>query len=101
DTFFRYVRLLTQERRYAQARTLLEPYIRTAPTAVAVDAAIVLGETLQAQGDRAAAVEYFMTAAYIAPESTVGRRALLAAGRAFAAQRQVDAAAIVYRKLLS
>ena len=35
-----------------------------------------------------------MTAAYLAPDSTSGRRALLAAARAFAAQKQPDAAAM-------
>jgi len=42
-----------------------------------------------------------MTAAYLAPESTSGRRGLLAAGRVFAAQKQPEAATIVYRKLLA
>jgi tetratricopeptide (TPR) repeat protein len=101
ETVFGYARLLTQGRRYDEARGLLEPLIRTAPAPMAVDAALALGETLQAQGDGAAAVEYLMTAAYLAPDSPAGRRALVAAGQAFAGLKQADSAAVVYRKLLA
>jgi hypothetical protein len=41
-----------------------------------------------------------MTAAYVAPESAAGRKALLGAATSFLALKQPDAAAIVYRKLL-
>jgi hypothetical protein len=40
-----------------------------------------------------------MTAAYLAPESAWGQRALLGAGQSFTALKQSDAAAIAYRKL--
>jgi hypothetical protein len=40
-----------------------------------------------------------MTAAYLAPESRWGQRALLGAGQSFAALKQSDAAVAVYRKL--
>ena len=96
-----YARLLTQAQRHDEARTLLQPLLKTATASAAADAALALGETLEGQGDAAAAVEYFMTAAYLAPESTSGRRGLLAAGRVFAAQKQPEAATIVYRKLLA
>ena len=41
-----------------------------------------------------------MTAAYLAPGSIWGQRALLAAGQSFAAMKQSEAATVVYRKLL-
>jgi hypothetical protein len=42
-----------------------------------------------------------MTAAYLAPDSVWARRALLGAGKAFAAVKQNEAAVIVYKKLLA
>ena len=47
------------------------------------------------------AVEAYMSAAYVAPDSIWARRALLGAGRSFAALKQSDAAVTVYRKLLA
>jgi hypothetical protein len=52
-------------------------------------------------GDALAAAEYYLTAAYVAPASTQGRRALLAAARAFAELKQNDAAELAYKKLLA
>ena len=95
-----YARLLTHGKRYSEARSLLEPFVKAAPAPLAAEGALALGEALQGQGDVAAAIEYFMTAAYVAPESTAGRRALLAAGSAFATLKQPEAATTVYRKLL-
>lgn len=100
DTMLGYARLLTQAKRYDEAKRLLDPFVKSAPAPVAAEGALLLGEAFQGQGDDAAAIEYFMTAAYVAPESTAGRRALLAAGRTFAAQKQPEAANTVYRKLL-
>ena len=65
------------------------------------EAAQALGETYRGEGDALAAAEYFMTAAYVAPDSLVGRKSLLSAAQSFAAAKQNDAAAIVYRKLLA
>ena len=101
ETVLGYGRLLTQEGRYDNARAVLEPLVRIAPVAVAAAGALALGEALQGQGDGAAAVEYFMTAVYAAPDSLAGRRALVAAGRVFSALKQPEAAVIVYRKLLA
>ncbi len=80
---------------------MLERLLRSADGATAGEAALAFGETWEAQGDHLAAAEYFMTAAYLAPESPSGRRALLAAGRSFAAAKDPEAATIVYRKLLA
>jgi TolA-binding protein len=101
DTQLGYARLLTQARRFGEARGLLEPLIKASPAPVAAEGALALGETFHGQGDEAAASEYFMTAAYVAPDSAAGRRGLLAAGRAFAALKQPEAATTVYRKLLA
>jgi TolA-binding protein len=101
DTQLGYARLLTQARRFDEAKGLLEPFIKGAPAPVAAEGAVVLGETYHGQGDEAAAIEYFMTAAYVAPDTPAGRRGLLSAARAFAALKQSDAAAIAYRKLLA
>ena len=68
---------------------------------VAAEAAQGIGETYRGEGDALAAAEYFMTAAYAAPDSPVARKALLAAAQTFAAAKQSDAAAAVYRKLLA
>jgi len=48
-----------------------------------------------------AAAEYFMTAAYVAPDSQAGRLGLLGAGTCFTALKQNDAAEVVYKKLLA
>lgn len=95
-----HARLLTQEKRWGEARTALERLLKTAEPAVAGEAAVALGETYEGEGQHLAAVEYYMTAAYVAPDSPAGRRALLAAGKSFAALKQPDAAATVYKKLL-
>lgn len=100
DTMLGYARLLTHGKRYSEARGLLEPFVKASPAPVAAEGALALGEALQGQGDLASAIEYFMTAAYVAPESTAGRRGLLAAGSAFATLKQPEAATTVYRKLL-
>jgi tetratricopeptide (TPR) repeat protein len=101
DTQLAYARLLTQARRFDEARALLGGFIKTAPPPVAAEGALALAETFHGQGDEASAIEYFMTAAYVAPDTPAGRRGLLSAARAFAAQKQPEAAVTVYRKLLA
>jgi TolA-binding protein len=64
-------------------------------------AAGAIGETYQGEGDNLAAAEYFMTAAYVAPDSQAGRSGLLGAATCFAALKQNDSAEVVYRKLLA
>ena len=46
-------------------------------------------------------MEYYLSAAYVAPDTATGRRGLLSAARAFAAARQPDMAATAYKKLLA
>jgi hypothetical protein len=54
-----------------------------------------------AEGDPLAAAEYYLTAAYAAPSTPQGRKALLAAAGAFASMKQTESAASAYRKLLA
>ena len=80
---------------------MLEPLLVTGDAALVPDVAFAIGETYRSEGQHVAAAEYYMTAAYLAPESASGHRAMLAAGQSLAAAKHADAAAIVYRKLLA
>jgi TolA-binding protein len=100
ESLLAYARALTAERRWDEARVALERLLRSAEAGVAGEGAAGIGQTWEGQGDSLAAAEYYLTAAYLAPESPTGRRALLAAARSLAA-KQPEAAAILYRKLLA
>jgi tetratricopeptide (TPR) repeat protein len=101
DAYLGQARMLVTERKWPEARALLGPLLKSDDQTVATDAAYTIGESYRGEGDNLAAVEYYMTAAYLAPESLAGRRALLAAGQTFAALKQSEAASIVYKKLLA
>lgn len=102
QALFSHARLLLQDRRYEQARGVLDRVLKSASdNAVVVDAAQAMGETYSGDGDYLAAAEYYLTAAYVAPDTPAGRRGLLSAARALAAGKQDDAAATAYRKLLA
>jgi TolA-binding protein len=92
-------RVLLAEKRWDEARPILERALDSADPAVASEAAYRLGEGFSAAGQHQDAVDAYMTAAYLAPDSPTGRRALLGAGQAFTALKQNAAAVIVYRKL--
>jgi tetratricopeptide (TPR) repeat protein len=94
-------RLLVVEKRWDQARAVLDRLLKSPEQELVLEAAFSIGETYRAEGDAIAATEYYMTAAYLAPDSPFGRRALLAAAQTFAAARHADAAATVYKKLLA
>jgi tetratricopeptide (TPR) repeat protein len=94
-------RLLTEERRWSEARTVFEGVLKQDSGGGVAEAAAGIGDTYRGEGESLAAVEYYMTAAYLAPESPAGRRALAAAARSFAAMKQPAAAAIVWKKLLA
>lgn len=96
-----YARLLTQEKRWDDARKVLDRLVRADDKSIVATAAGAIGETYQGEGDNLAAAEYFMTAAYVAPDSPAGRSGLLGAGACFAALKQNDSAEIVYRKLIA
>ncbi|MGH7347947.1 MAG: tetratricopeptide repeat protein, partial [Candidatus Rokuibacteriota bacterium] len=96
-----YARLLAHEKRWQEARKLLEPLLRSDDKIVVASAAGGIGEALQGEGENLAAAEYFMTAAYVAPDTPVGRSGLLGAGACFVALKQNDSAEIVYKKLIA
>ena len=48
--------------------------------------------TYAGEGDTSGAVEYYLSAAYVAPDTAAGRRAMLSAARALAAARQPEMA---------
>jgi tetratricopeptide (TPR) repeat protein len=98
---FGHARLLVQERRWDQARGVLERLLKSDDVAVATEAAQAIGDTYSGEGDALAAAEYYLTAAYSAPTSPHGRRGLLGAARAFASLKQTEAAAHAYRTLLA
>jgi TolA-binding protein len=78
-------RLFQSDGKWDQARPLLDRAIKDGEANVAAEAAYHLGEGLWAAGQHDDAAEAFMTAAYVAPDSVWARKALLGAGRAFAA----------------
>ena len=92
-------RLLQTEGKWEEARPLLQKALDDADPAMAAEAAFRLGEGHRAAGQHADAAQAYLTAAYLAPESGWGQRALLGAGQSFVALKQSDAAVIVYRKL--
>lgn len=101
EEFSVYARALVRAQRWDEARGVLGRLLASADSAAAPEVAVAIGDAWAGQGNQAAAAEYYMTAAYLAPDSPAGRRALLAAGRAFAAAKDPDAAAVVYRKLIA
>jgi tetratricopeptide (TPR) repeat protein len=101
DARLSHARLLAGARRWEEARRAFDPDLRASEPMVVAETAYAIAETYEGQGDHLAAAEYYMTAAYVVPEAAVGQRALVAAGRSFAALKDADAAAAVYRKLLA
>jgi len=101
DAMLAHARLLAAGRRWDEARTVLTRVLRQADGVEAGEAALALGDTWARQGDALGAAEYYLTAAYLVPDSPVARRALLSAARTLAAAREADAAATLYRKLLA
>jgi len=101
EALFGHARLLTQEKRWDAARAILERLLRSSEPATVAEAAQALGDTYVGEGDALAAAEYYLTAAYVAPDTPPGRRGLLSAARVFAAAKQPDSAATAYKKLLA
>jgi Tetratricopeptide repeat. len=94
-------RLLQSEGKWDAARPLLQKGLDAEDPAAAAEAAYRLGEGHRAAGQHEEAVQAFMTAVYLAPDSPWGRKALLGAGQSLASLRQNDSAVIVYRKLVA
>ena len=94
-------RLLQADGKSIEARGLLERALNQDDARQVPEAAYRLGEGLRAAGKNEEAVEAYMTAAYLGPDSIWARRALLGAGQSFTALKQPESAAIVYKKLLA
>jgi TolA-binding protein len=94
-------RIFLQEGRWEEARQLLEGALEAGEGVTAAAAAFTLGEGYKKNGKHEEAVEAYMTAAYMAPESSWGQRALLSAGESLQALKRPESAATVYQKLLS
>ena len=94
-------RLLAADGKWNDARPLLEQALDAAEGSMASEAAYRLGEGYRATGKTQDAADMYLTAAYLGDDSPWSRRALVAAGNAFAALKQKDAAVIVYRKVLA
>jgi TolA-binding protein len=94
-------RVLIAGKKWAEARNVLKVLVLDRDDVVVAEAAQAIGETYQGEGDLLAAAEYFMTAAYVAPDAPVASKAMLGAAQSLATARQPDAAAIVFRKLLA
>lgn len=101
DAILAHARVLLAEKRWADARATLDRLLRSGEATSAAEAAVSIGDAWEGQGDSIAAAEYYLTAAYLAPTTLAGRRALLAAGRSLAAAKQGEGAGIAYRKLLA
>jgi tetratricopeptide (TPR) repeat protein len=95
-----YARLLEELGQSARARPVLEKAVELGRGEVAAEAAYRLGQTLSANGQHAAAVEWYLTAAYAAERSTWEHQALLGAGRSLAALNETKEALAAYWKLL-
>jgi TolA-binding protein len=94
-------RLLVEAGRWSEGRRALEQALGSADRGLSAQAAFLLGEGYRARGTHEEAAEAYMTAAYLAPDSSWGRRALAGAGRSFIALRQTEEAVVVFKKLLA
>ena len=92
-------RLMDAAGRRPQARALLERILKGAEGDVYSEAAVRLGESLTADGQDALAVRWFLTAAYLNPDSTWGQRAQLGAVRGLVATGDRATADAVYRRM--
>ena len=75
DALVQQARILLEEKRWNEARGCSSRCSRVPSRARVADAAQGIGQSFQGEGNYLAAAEYFMTAAYVAPESAAGRRA--------------------------
>ena len=82
------------------ARPLLRRLVEVATGELAAEAAYRLGQSLRAAGQAAAAVEWYLTAAYVSGAGRWAPSALLGAGAALAASNEPKEALNAYTKLL-
>ncbi len=84
----------------SRARPVLRRLVEAATGELAAEAAYRLGQSLRAAGQPAAAVEWYLTAAYVPGGGRWVPPALLGAGTALAATNDTKEALAAYRKLL-
>jgi TolA-binding protein len=96
-----HARLLESFGQPERARALLQRIVTASSGEVAGEASYRLAKTLSAQGQDAAAVEWYLTAAYTAEGSRWERPSLLGAARSLTALGRTGEALVVYRKLTS
>jgi tetratricopeptide (TPR) repeat protein len=84
-----------------EARRVLRQAVEVAKGGDAAEAAYRLGQDLRAEGQHAAAVEWYLTAAYVAERSRWGHQALLAAGTSLSALGERREALAVYLRLVA
>src|SRR4030095_3198078 len=73
-------RLLVEDKQWSRARGVCEKLLKSEDTPTVAEAARGIGDSYAGEGDQIAAAEYYLTAAYVAPTSTPGRKALVAPG---------------------
>jgi tetratricopeptide (TPR) repeat protein len=95
-----HVRLLEELGQAERTPPVLRRLVEVSSGEVAAEGAYRLAQGLRAQGQHAAAVEWYLTAVYVAEESRWARLALLAAGASLAALDETKEALAAYRKLL-
>jgi TolA-binding protein len=94
-----HARLLQQSGQGAQARQVLQKAVAVGEGEDAAEAAYRLGQVLRAEGYTTAAVEWYMTAAYVAEASPWARHALMDAAGILRATGDHAAAEVVNRRL--
>jgi TolA-binding protein len=92
-------RLLEVLGRRRQARLLLEKIVKSAPGSMSGEAACRLADSLNADGEKALALTWYLTAAYLNEDSTWGQRAQLGALRTLLATGEVAAADAIYQRM--
>ena len=96
-----HARLLESTGQPDGARSLLQRIVDASDGEVAGEASYRIARILSAQGQEAAAVEWYMTAAYVAEGSQWERPGLLGAAHSFTALDRTHEALIAYRKLMA
>jgi TolA-binding protein len=94
-----HARLMEAAGQPERARALLQRIVDASTGDVAAEASYRIGRILSAQGQHAAAVDWFMTAAYAADRSKWTQPSLLGAVRCFTALDRPQEALVAYRKL--
>jgi TolA-binding protein len=100
ESLLSHARLLDDFGQAERARPLLHLVVERSDAEVAAEAAYRLARILGAEGQHADAIEWYMTAAYVAEGSSWSRHALLSAGNSLTLLDRNDEALIAYRKLM-